>query len=60
MFVVLHASAFRQPDVGVLGRIECRGVIATRRGNADEEYDFVSRCFFPRCDDVRVGTAASS
>ncbi len=33
------------PDFGVLGQLECRGVVATSRG---EETDFVSRFFAPR------------
>jgi predicted PhzF superfamily epimerase YddE/YHI9 len=45
---VLKAEAFKSPDVAVLSEIECRGIIATRVGHADEPYDFVSRAFFPR------------
>jgi PhzF family phenazine biosynthesis protein len=35
------------PNFDVLKRIDSRGIIVTSKSN-DPEYDFVSRCFFPR------------
>ncbi len=45
------------PDFYVLSQLECRGIIATSRG---EETDFVSRFFAPRCgvnEDPVTGSA---
>ena len=46
-----------QPDFRKLSELDARGVLATARG---EEYDFVSRCFFPKFgidEDPATGSA---
>lgn len=36
------------PDIARLANIDCRGIIITAEGNADTDYDFVSRFFAPK------------
>ena len=36
------------PDTARLANIDCRGIIITAEGNADSDYDFVSRFFAPK------------
>ena len=48
-----------KPDLGVLARVEARGVIVTARA-ADPRFDFVSRFFAPRvgvAEDPVTGSA---
>jgi len=44
-----HTVRTLQPDMGLLSRVETRGVIVTARadGGPGSRYDFVSRAFFP-------------
>ena len=49
MFAEVTAQAFRDPDVGILNEIDCRGVIITTQATREQEgVDFVSRFFGPR------------
>jgi PhzF family phenazine biosynthesis protein len=58
-------STVRQldPDLGALGRVECRGVIVTSPADRAGDHDFVSRFFAPRAgvpEDPVTGSAHCS
>jgi PhzF family phenazine biosynthesis protein len=60
LVVVDNENIVRQmmPDFRRIQRLNARGIIVTARGTAS--YDFVSRCFFPRCgidEDPVTGSA---
>lgn len=60
-FLVLVESSLRlrqmTPDLGIIARLKARGLIITA---ADDQYDFISRCFFPQSginEDPATGSA---